>query len=176
LLFRPLLQFFSSPSGNARLSGGASHPSGPLAPALAQNRGTASAGTMPAHKRLGPDDQNSIEDFRRSATRRGRRTYLKAPTRRSSTRPRPVSAAGRTNGARHLASVYSAVAPCKATVRNPSPSRRKMMPNSAPHRCLALASKDSNTGARSPGELEMTCSTSAVAFSRSSASSRSRVS
>ena len=28
------------------------------------------------------------------------------------------SAAGRINGARHLASVYSAVAPCKATVRN----------------------------------------------------------
>jgi len=38
-----------------------------------------------------------------------------------------------------------------------------MMPNSAPHRCLALASKDSNTGASSPDELEMTCKTSEVA-------------
>ena len=37
------------------------------------------------------------------------------------------------------------------------------MPNSASHRCLALTSKDSNTGSSVPGELEMTLSTSLVA-------------
>ena len=35
---------------------------------------------------------------------------------------------------------------------------------------IALASKDSNTGSSSPGELEMTCSTSEVAVCCSSAS------
>lgn len=48
------------------------------------------------------------------------------------------------------------------------------MPNSAPHRCLALASKDSNTGASSPDELEMTRSTSEVAVCCSKASFNSR--
>jgi hypothetical protein len=49
------------------------------------------------------------------------------------------------------------------------------MPNSAPQRCLALASKDSNTGASSPDELEMTCKTSEVAVCCSRASFSSRV-
>ena len=49
------------------------------------------------------------------------------------------------------------------------------MPNLASHSCVAFASMASNTGSSSPGELEMTCSTSEVAVCCSSASESSRV-
>ena len=45
-----------------------------------------------------------------------------------------------------------------------------MAPNAAPHSRIAFSSIASNTGARSPGEELMTCSTSAVAVCCSSAS------
>ena len=50
-----------------------------------------------------------------------------------------------------------------------------MLPNFAPHMRVAFASKTSNTGVRSPGEPEMTFSTSLVAVCCSSASLRSSV-
>ena len=62
-----------------------------------------------------------------------------------------------------------------ATARNASPSRSDMMPNLASHSRIAFSSMASNTGSSSPGELEMTCSTSDVAVCCSSASVSSRV-
>jgi hypothetical protein len=50
-----------------------------------------------------------------------------------------------------------------------------MMPKAAPHRFSAFSINDSNTGMRLPGDLLMTCKTSAVAVCWSSASSRSAV-
>src|SRR3954452_25101255 len=47
---------------------------------------------------------------------------------------------------------------------------KKQAPRLAPHRLCALFRMLSNTGARSPGEELMTCSTSAVAVCCSSAS------
>ena len=49
------------------------------------------------------------------------------------------------------------------------------MPNLASQSCVAFASIASNTGSSSPGELEITCSTSEVAVCCSSASDSSRV-
>jgi hypothetical protein len=49
------------------------------------------------------------------------------------------------------------------------------VPNLASHRRVAFASVASNTGCNSPGELEMTRSTSEVAVCCSSASASSRV-
>ena len=62
-----------------------------------------------------------------------------------------------------------------AAARNPSPSHKYSVPNLAPHMRTAFASIVSNTGSSSPGELDMTCSTSEVAVCCSSASARSRV-
>src|SRR5262245_7564817 len=63
-----------------------------------------------------------------------------------------------------------------ATWRKLSPSYRLSMPNLAPQMRVALSSMVSNTGLRSPGEVEMTCRTSdvAVCCSRVSANSRAR--
>src|SRR5262249_26523783 len=55
-----------------------------------------------------------------------------------------------------------------------SPSYVFIIPNAASHRRIAFSSIASKTGARSPGEELMTPSTSAIALSRASASSRSR--
>src|SRR5205823_12348532 len=54
--------------------------------------------------------------------------------------------------------------------RNASPSQRNRLANLASHRLVAFARMAWNTGLSSPGELEMMRNTSAVAFSRSSAS------
>ena len=54
--------------------------------------------------------------------------------------------------------------------RNWSPSQRNRLPNLAPQIRAAFASMAWNTGSSSPGELEMTCSTSEVAVCCSSAS------
>ena len=43
----------------------------------------------------------------------------------------------------------------RLTVRNPSPSLSRKLANLAPHRCVAFANIDSNTGCNSPGELLM---------------------
>src|SRR5215469_6122377 len=55
-------------------------------------------------------------------------------------------------------------------MRKASPSRRYMVPNLAPQMRVAFSSMAWNTDSRSPGELEMTRSTSEVAASRSDAS------
>ena len=55
------------------------------------------------------------------------------------------------------------------------PSSRFNTPNSAPQSRVAFASVVSNTGSSSPGELEITSSTSDVAFCCSSDSDSSRV-
>jgi hypothetical protein len=65
--------------------------------------------------------------------------------------------------------------PCHATARNVSASRRKRLPNFASQICVALRNIAANTGSSSPGELEMTWSTSEVAVCCSSASVRSVV-
>ena len=58
---------------------------------------------------------------------------------------------------------------CSATTRKPSPRRRTSVPKLERHRCVAaFSSIASNTGESSPGELEMTRSTSAVAVCCSS--------
>src|SRR5215472_16142678 len=61
-------------------------------------------------------------------------------------------------------------------MRKASPSRTSKLPNFAWQSRIAFARMVSNTGSNSPGELEMTCSTSEVAVccSRASASSRVR--
>jgi hypothetical protein len=82
---------------------------------------------------------------------------------------------GRWRGTRRRCSSSGGVL-CAAAIRKTSPSRRYMVPNLASQTHTAFASMVSKTGSSSLGELEMTCSTSAVAFSRSSASSRSRIS
>ena len=51
-----------------------------------------------------------------------------------------------------------------------SPSQSNRVPNLASQRRVAFSSMASNTGSSSPGELEMTCSTSEVAVCCSSAS------
>ena len=62
-----------------------------------------------------------------------------------------------------------------ATTRNASPSRSDMTPNLRLAKPIAFASMVSNTGSSSPGERQMTCSTSLVAVCCSSASLRSSV-
>ena len=59
-----------------------------------------------------------------------------------------------------------------AAMRNTSPSSRFNIPNLAPQSRVAFASMASKTGSSSPGELEMTCSTSEVAVCCSSASDK----
>ncbi len=63
-----------------------------------------------------------------------------------------------------------------ADARNPSPSVSHNMPYCAPQMRVAFSSMALNTGSKSPGELEMTCSTSEVAVCCSSASASSRLS
>ena len=62
-----------------------------------------------------------------------------------------------------------------ATMRKPASSRRYIEPNFASQIRVALPSMASNTGSSSPGELEMTPSTSEVAVCCSSASETSLV-
>jgi hypothetical protein len=57
-----------------------------------------------------------------------------------------------------------------ATPRNFSPSQSCRLPQTAPHSVCAFSTIDWNTGTRSPGELLMTCNTSAVAVCCSNAS------
>ena len=57
-----------------------------------------------------------------------------------------------------------------------SPSQRKILPNFAPQIRAALSNMVANTGCTSPGELEITWSTSDVAVCCSNASFSSRVS
>src|SRR5215471_16954888 len=79
---------------------------------------------------------------------------------------------GRTRGSVSPYFVYSSGALCSATRRKPSPSRSSMVPNTASQIRTAFSSMDWNTGSSSPGELEITCSTSDVAVCCSSASER----
>ena len=65
--------------------------------------------------------------------------------------------------------------PCHATARKASSSQRKRLPSFASQIRVALPNIAANTGSRSPGELEMTWSTSEVAVCCSSASVRSLV-
>jgi len=58
--------------------------------------------------------------------------------------------------------------------RKLSPSRHDREPDFASYIRTALRSMVANTGSNSPGDLEMTLRTCAVAFSRSNVSSRSR--
>ena len=62
-----------------------------------------------------------------------------------------------------------------AAVRNASPSHSHMAPWLDSHSRVAFASMALKTGCNSPGELEMTCSTSAVAVCCSNAWVNSRV-
>ena len=60
-------------------------------------------------------------------------------------------------------------------MRKASPSRRSRLPNLAPQMRTAFSSMAWNTGSSSPGELEMTLSTSEVAVCCSKDSESSRV-
>ena len=71
------------------------------------------------------------------------------------------------------ASASAGGAPCSATTSKPSAFARATACRTWPRRCaVAFASMAWNTGSSSPGELEMTCSTSEVAVCCSSASAR----
>src|SRR5215467_1642993 len=87
-------------------------------------------------------------------------------------RPRAVSGGGRRSSSRLRASAYAGGALCNATARNKSPSQSQSVPNLASQMRVAFASIAWNTGSSSPGELEITPSTSEVAVCRASASER----
>ena len=91
-----------------------------------------------------------------------------------STRLRTVLAPGRC-GPRCQNSTNAGGALCSAAARKASPSRRYRVPNLASQMRTAFASIAWKTGSNSPGELEMTPSTSNVAVCCSSASLSSRV-
>src|SRR5262245_21513392 len=86
------------------------------------------------------------------------------------TRPRAESGGGRTRESLWRASAYAGGAPCSATTRNASPSRRQSVPNLASQRRTPFSRIALNTGLSSPDELLMTWSTCAVAAFCSSAS------
>src|SRR5262245_14044694 len=86
------------------------------------------------------------------------------------TRPRAESGGGRTRESLWRASAYAGGAPCSATTRNASPSRRQSVPNLASQRSTPFSRIALNTGLSSPDELLMTWSTCAVAAFCSSAS------
>ena len=88
---------------------------------------------------------------------------------------RPKADVGRCRGTRRRCSSSGGGVLCAAAIRKTSPSRRYMFPNVASQMRTAFASMVSKTGSNSPGELEMTCSTSEVAVCCSSASDSSRV-
>ena len=91
------------------------------------------------------------------------------------TRPSAVSGPGRNDrSARRYSQTPAAHRAC-ATVRKHRPRSRYRVPNLASQMRIAFASMAWNTGSSSPGELEMTCSTSEVAVCCSSASVRSSV-
>src|SRR6516165_8761166 len=90
------------------------------------------------------------------------------------TRPSPLAALGRTTGARRCSSTKAGGGLCIAIRRNASPSRKKSTPKFAPQMRTAFSSMAWKIGSSWPAEELMTRNTSAVAFSRSSASSRSR--
>jgi acetoacetyl-CoA synthase len=71
---------------------------------------------------------------------------------------------------RRTASISPVGTPRSVNASNSLPSKRPNTPNAASHSRIAFCSMASNTGTRSPGEALMTCSTSAVAVCRSSAS------
>src|SRR5262249_11479606 len=73
-------------------------------------------------------------------------------------------------GVRRQCSTRAGGALCRPTRRNWSPSLRSKLANLDSHRRVAFASMASNTGSKSPGELEMTRSTSEVAVCCSNAS------
>src|SRR5215471_11594203 len=93
----------------------------------------------------------------------------------SAVRPNADSGEGRTSGLRLQYSANAVGALCRLTRRNWSPSLRNRLANLASHRRVAFASIASKTGCNSPGELEMTRSTSEVAVCCSSASASSRL-
>ena len=88
----------------------------------------------------------------------------------AATRPIVVPGFTRVIVSRRRASANAGGAPCRATNRNASPSVRNSVPNFASQMRTAFASRASNTGFNSPGELEMTFSTSEVAVCCSSVS------
>src|SRR6516165_6597669 len=91
------------------------------------------------------------------------------------TRARAVFGRGRKTGSRRRFSANAWGTSCIATMRNASPSRSNSVPNLASQRRVAFASIAWNTGSSSPGELEMTPRTSAVAVCCCSDSPRSAV-
>ena len=93
----------------------------------------------------------------------------------AATRPMVVPGFTRVTGSRRRASANAGGAPCRATYRNASPSVRNSVPNFASQMRTAFASRASNTGFNSPGELEITLSTSEVAICCSRDSERSSV-
>src|SRR5262245_18625773 len=84
--------------------------------------------------------------------------------------PRAEAGRGRTRESLWRASAYAGGAPCSATTRNASPSRRQSVPNLASQRRTPFSRIALNTGLSSPDELLMTWSTCAVAAFCSSAS------
>src|SRR6516162_37517 len=89
-------------------------------------------------------------------------------------RPKADVAAGR-RGVRLRASTKVGGVLCTAAMRKVSPSRRYRFPKLASQMRVAFASIAENTGSSSPGELEITRSTSEVAVCCSSASVKSFV-
>ena len=95
---------------------------------------------------------------------------------RRATRPSGCPDCGRNNGVlRQYFDIVRSGALYSATRRNASPSRSIRLPNLASQMRVAFSSMALNTGSSSPGELEMTLSTSLVAVCCSSDSVRSSV-
>ena len=88
---------------------------------------------------------------------------------------RPKADVGRCRGTRRRCSSSGSGVLCAAAIRKTSPSRRYMFPNVASQMRTAFASMVSKADSNSPGEFEMTCSTSEVAICCSNASDSSRV-
>jgi hypothetical protein len=80
-----------------------------------------------------------------------------------------------TLGSRRRSSSNARGAPCMETTRTSSPSNIVRVPNLASQIRVAFSRIAWNTGSSSPGELEITRSTSEVAVCCSSASDNSRV-
>ena len=87
-------------------------------------------------------------------------------------RQRGLFGPGRTTGLRRRNSSHAGGAPYNAANRNAFPSYSSRLPNLASQMRTALASMASNTASSSPGEREMTRSTSDDAVCCSTASTR----
>ncbi len=85
-------------------------------------------------------------------------------------RPRPLAGPGRNIGSRSICWSSAAGALYLATLRRSPPSRKISDAVSASHRRVAFSTMVLKTGSSSPGELEMTPSTSDVAVCCSNAS------